>query len=265
MTARFSDLTIGRVDADFFRPGQVAALTIWAGLNAVAAIAILRAGLGWGGANLSPRLFDLTALMLALFGGIAVRLAWQVVGANSRFRLAAALFGATPLFALLLSAWSQCPGFDAGFVLTLAGTALAVPFMSRPGQLRQALEPGPRSLHNGARAHAKNEAPHRKPPERGVDWLRRVDDATGQVELEGQAGVLFAAGELQQVVHLPFCPPFSGVPQFSSTPEDERVECKIGALYTWGVRIELRRAGPGLTELRTAVKFKAEGAAAAAE
>ena len=87
---------------------------------------------------------------------------------------------------------------------------------------------------------------------------RRAGPAGGEL-LEGQLVAKFAAGSKQAVLHVPFTPPFSATPQVSCEITDgSDVRIKAAAVFTYGVRFELKRNTPELPELDVAVEIYAE-------
>lgn len=92
-----------------------------------------------------------------------------------------------------------------------------------------------------------------------VSELQRRLTATGTDLLEGQLQAEFAAGSRQAVVHVPFIPPFSVAPRVEceiADGSDARV--KVGAVFPYGARLELRRNTAELPEQQIALEIYAE-------
>ena len=69
---------------------------------------------------------------------------------------------------------------------------------------------------------------------------RKLPD--GEDRLEGIASAEFAAGQKQTAIHLAFCPPFTVAPKFTcELLDDSSARLKAGAVYPYGVRLELKR------------------------
>jgi hypothetical protein len=72
-------------------------------------------------------------------------------------------------------------------------------------------------------------------------WISRTVTPDGRECLEGVVHIPFTAGQKQAVVHLPFCPPFSTLPEVSCDSDDHAdVRFKVTA-YTYGARVEAKR------------------------
>lgn len=81
-----------------------------------------------------------------------------------------------------------------------------------------------------------------------VSELQRRTTLDGEV-LEGQLIATFAAGSRQTVVHIPFTPPFAAMPEIECEVSDGTdVRIKVGAVFCYGARLELKRSGSDLAE-----------------
>lgn len=87
---------------------------------------------------------------------------------------------------------------------------------------------------------------------------RNADE--GSAVVEGWLRADFAAGQRTAIVHVAFCPPFSGVPQVETEPlEGPACEVRPTLVLPWGVRWELRRAEPATDANRVVLQFFATG------
>lgn len=67
--------------------------------------------------------------------------------------------------------------------------------------------------------------------------------------LEGQLVATFLGGLRQTVLHVPFAPSFAQVPHVDCEASDgDDVRIKVAAVFTYGVRLELKRSGSELPE-----------------
>ncbi|MCE9548393.1 MAG: hypothetical protein K8T25_23205 [Planctomycetia bacterium] len=71
--------------------------------------------------------------------------------------------------------------------------------------------------------------------------MTRSRRADGRDQCRGQVRAMFAAGQRTEIVHLAFCPPFAGQPQWSAAPvEGPPLSIKQVQVLPHGVRLELR-------------------------
>lgn len=88
--------------------------------------------------------------------------------------------------------------------------------------------------------------------------LQRRSSVSGADVLEGQLTAVFAAGARQTVLHVPFIPPFAEVPRVEcevADGSDSRI--KVGTVFPYGVRLELKRSTPDLPELHVTLEIYA--------
>lgn len=89
--------------------------------------------------------------------------------------------------------------------------------------------------------------------------LQRRQLDSGADLLEGQLVATFESGSRQAVLHVPFTPPFSVTPQIDCEVADgSEVRIKVGAVFTYGVRLELKRNSPELPPQDVTVEIYAE-------
>lgn len=78
-------------------------------------------------------------------------------------------------------------------------------------------------------------------PENVVQQLTRVREENGRESLHGILRGSFAAGERTQNLHVAFCPPLAGVPQFSFEQVDgPPASIKAAQVESFGARLEVR-------------------------
>ena len=151
--------------------------------------------------------------------------------------------------------WNRRPGApQSGVPLTAAAThvpdvlALPTPIASVTEQYAR---------ESGVNAVIKSRASD--VPEAHADaWFQRSTDAAGAIRLRGKIIAEFAAGQSFANVHIPFFPPFAGVPEFScELTGAPSVRAKAPAIYRYGARIELKRTGEMASAMRVEVEFLA--------
>lgn len=92
-----------------------------------------------------------------------------------------------------------------------------------------------------------------------ISQMERRTLESGAELLEGQLVATFAAGSRQAVLHVPFSPPFSAAPKVECEVVDGAdVRIKVGAVFPYGTRLELKRNSPELPALEVAVQVYAE-------
>jgi hypothetical protein len=83
--------------------------------------------------------------------------------------------------------------------------------------------------------------------------IRRTE-ANGDDVLEAHTIALFMSGSKQTVLHVPFTPPFEFAPHVECEIADgSDVRLKVGAVFPYGARVELKRMGTDLGELEVAI------------
>ncbi|MDB5337194.1 MAG: hypothetical protein JWN70_2813 [Planctomycetaceae bacterium] len=119
------------------------------------------------------------------------------------------------------------------------------------------------SLISLAREPVLNDPPTNEEEAEGqeelISRLQRRHLDSGADLLEGQLVATFEAGARQAVLHVPFSPPFSAAPHIDCEVADgSEVRIKVGAVFTYGVRLELKRTSAELPEQAVAVEIYAE-------
>lgn len=95
-----------------------------------------------------------------------------------------------------------------------------------------------------------------------LHWMSRTADADGAEHLQGGTVVDFASGQKQAIVHVAFCPPFTGTPEIEcDSDDDDACRLKVAAVYPYGVRIELKRA-ESAAPARVRIRYAACGSSA---
>jgi hypothetical protein len=95
-------------------------------------------------------------------------------------------------------------------------------------------------------------------PDSGIvtsQQLRRIE-TNGDDVLEVQSVAFFPAGTRQAVLHIPFSPAFAETPRVECEVADgSEVRLKMGAIFPYGARVELKRGDADLEELGVAVEL----------
>jgi hypothetical protein len=90
------------------------------------------------------------------------------------------------------------------------------------------------------------------------EWMKRKRSDSGLVTVDGQAIAEFSAGQSVLSVHIPFCPTFSRIPEFSYEIMNEpSVLARKPAVYRYGARLELKRTGDTSHSARVEIRFRA--------
>lgn len=96
------------------------------------------------------------------------------------------------------------------------------------------------------------------------EWTERFADESGQMTFRGQVMTDFAAGQSIATVHIPFFPAFTGTPDFACEVIDaQAVRARTPAVYRYGARVELKRAGDTSHPARVQIRFRASTAGTA--
>lgn len=118
------------------------------------------------------------------------------------------------------------------------------------------------SLISLAREPVLNDQPHDAIDGELISRLQRRFSESGADLLEGQLVATFERGSKQAILHVPFTPPFAVPPRVDCEVADgSEVRIKVGAVFTYGVRVELKRNAPDLPEQDVAVEIYAESPA----
>jgi hypothetical protein len=93
------------------------------------------------------------------------------------------------------------------------------------------------------------------------EWMERTTGEAGQVRLQGQIVAEFSAGQSIATVHIPFCPAFCDLPEFSYEIVDSpSIRARTPAVYRYGARLELKRSGDITGPDRAEIRFSATDA-----
>jgi hypothetical protein len=138
--------------------------------------------------------------------------------------------------------------------------AVVLPFPARPSEGLAAAD-----ASSGVAVGTAPPARQESAATRSHEWMERTLDASGAVLLRGQVQAEFAAGQSTTVVHIPFCPPFALLPEVTCAIIDApTVRTREPAVFRYGARVELKRAGDVSASVRVSVGFRASVAANAA-
>lgn len=92
---------------------------------------------------------------------------------------------------------------------------------------------------------------------KGAQWQMRNTDGGHEV-IEGVSVARMPAGQKQLQVHIAFCPPLASAPQVEHDfPDGTPVRSKVGAVYPYGLRLEIRRNGEAAGDLVFPVHYTA--------
>lgn len=72
-----------------------------------------------------------------------------------------------------------------------------------------------------------------------VQWQRRRE-GSGQ-PVEGGLRIEFQPGQMQIAAHVPFVPPLDGIPEVDCRTSDPSLRVKAAAVYSYGIRFDIRR------------------------
>lgn len=89
-----------------------------------------------------------------------------------------------------------------------------------------------------------------------AQWMRRRR-VEGVEVVEAGLRVEFLPGRKQAAAHVPFVPPLAGIPAVDCEADDTSVRLKVGAAYSYGLRIDARRAAATDQPATTVIFFTA--------
>jgi hypothetical protein len=138
--------------------------------------------------------------------------------------------------------------------LSFPGTFAAVSCPTNAGRA------APNEVPRGALAiaHPTASATRVAPGTEPDHWTERAIDETGAVKLQGRVPAEFTAGQSVANVHISFRPAFARVPEFEFEVEgDPSVRPRTPAVYWYGARVELKRAGDTSRPARVVIRFQA--------
>lgn len=181
-----------------------------------------------------------------------------------------------PMLALLSLANSQHSPWAVSFTSALAAASGgAVLLWNRRSQASSAAAPAPVlteltllsptpiapagfDARIGALTGASPKANRQLPHSNSDEWMERTTGASGEVTLQGKVQSEFAAGQSIATVHIPFCPAFGQIPEFSCEVIDEpSVRTRSPAVFRYGARLEIKRTGDTSGPARLEIRFRA--------
>jgi hypothetical protein len=90
------------------------------------------------------------------------------------------------------------------------------------------------------------------------EWMERTTDGSGSAILRGRVVAEFTSGQSVATVHIAFCPAFVQIPEFTCEVEGApSARARAPAVYRYGARIELKRAGDTSAPARLRLCFRA--------
>lgn len=95
-----------------------------------------------------------------------------------------------------------------------------------------------------------------------AEWIERTTDSANGAVCRGRFVAHFAAGQSIAAVHIPFIPVFERVPEFSCEVVGQpSIRARTPAVYCYGARLELKRAGDLSNATRVEIRIQANAAA----
>jgi hypothetical protein len=232
------------------------AAALWATTNVIAIVLVLRS---WAGAfqGPAPALAYVIALPAVTGAGVFAFVCALRSGGQWRWgkypdipgeKIGAAALSAFPTLAIACVLFPDASLVGGLFVVLCCGAGLvAIGFLAKTAPLLATPE-------NPAEPAARDFDPDCSL------WMSRVRRPNGEDYLEGVAAAEFASRQKQTSVHLAFCPPFASTPEVACTADEAgSVRLKIGAVYPYGARIDLKRTAEPLDEAVLRVHFSATG------
>lgn len=120
----------------------------------------------------------------------------------------------------------------------------------------------------------EQEADAASEPQSGLDpfssqaqqWSTRRKTADSRESIEGWSRVQLASKQKSITIHIPFVPPFVSTPEIEceTLDDDGQLQLRVAGIWSYGARIELRRANPG-TARQVTIGYYITGPSAADE
>ena len=162
--------------------------------------------------------------------------------------------------------WNRLPSAPRSSAQPPAVQPATVPFpatsadSSSPGVGRAV--PTKTAVNKAGTAHPTEGATAAAAGEKPDEWMERTLDGSGAVTWRGRLQAEFAAGQSVAVVHIPFCPSFGVIPEFTCEIIDApAVRARSPAVFRYGARVELKRSGDASHPARVAIHFRASATA----
>lgn len=274
-------LTLNRRDLPVTRE-TIASAVYSTGMALLVTCSVILAWRRAGGALTTPLsagslLLSATIVSAATLGTLQAARIWQRrISKRRHIALVASVLAATGLITTTLSlpgtsSWGMA-ALWLPTLLALATHTLLVTWQDETTRVATRTRPqsssktnSPKRVFRVDQAHtAPVPAPH-FPPQNVTQQLTRSSTEDGRDECQGWIRANFEEGQRQQVVHLAFCPPFSTLPELTTSLADgQSVEVKHAQLMPYGARVELKRdrsaKEPSVALLRfSAVEVRAAG------
>ncbi|MFN0052036.1 MAG: hypothetical protein ACKV0T_07590 [Planctomycetales bacterium] len=257
-------------------------IAIWAGVLCVAGLALVRRLSDPAALKLTGPQVGATATFLAVLALVVRALLGRCESARPArwIRGLATSAAIWPFLVLALCGSRRVPFEVRGYVVALAGIVGAFAwcwsraFMERfvVAMLLPSAENRPRLTGQGAppvsstavvpQTQSHPVSKEQPAPRTGAGmWLERSPDDAGNDCLHGASTATIAAGQSLVTLHVPFCPVFFAIPEFTcETLASPTVRIKGTAVFPYGARVELKRTGDTSSPIAVEVRFCARQA-----
>jgi|GEM_PF-2684992 len=224
----------------------LASVSLWCVLNVVAIVAAARRLDGALDSTLSTLPY-LAAILLPIVLGLLAKGLFYSTGLERRVEVSIVTGGLSLLPPILFAAALYPAPSVAVFVLVCLAwilEAVGVLYIERLVGPPSRKEESAADLAKGPLS-AFEHLPEVEADERQLSMqMSRGLDAEGRDVLEALLAAHFEPGQKQLSLHIPFCPPFERTPQVDCEAEDEStVRIKVGTVYPYGTRLDLKRTG----------------------
>lgn len=264
----------------FYRYLAAAAMGL---LSVAALVVVMRRAAGALEQSLDPAALGAVGALLAATAAV-IRLGWFLPhAADVSPRLDRAMMIVTSLAVLSLGGGLCLPGTPLLGTLLLCAALTAEEGWAWMWRLRRRFAPSspaalPRSIrvdmaHNSfARTSRDTDLPAELaaiqetavPSDNVIQQLTRSQTADGAEELSGWLRLSFAASQRTGSVHVAFCPPFAGVPEFEVEQIDgPEARIKPAQLLPYGARLDLKLAAASEEPASVLLQFSARTSRAA--
>ncbi|MEX0937581.1 MAG: hypothetical protein WDZ59_06950 [Pirellulales bacterium] len=217
---------------------------------------------------LSPAGLIATGLAVAVVGW-GLRLAWSRLPGAHRPRWQATAVDWTPTVALVLigaavSLQGTSPLALAVFWVLLVGCEVAQRILWRSGRQSEtsaasaAISAGPTWNPPTPQLAPESMASTDEQPY-VMQQVTRTRDAQGREALSGMLRCDLDPGQRSATLHVAFCPPFASVPRLESHQTDgPACRIKVGQLFAYGARLDVRLSQPASEAGSVSVYFSAQ-------
>ncbi|MSR59856.1 MAG: hypothetical protein EXS05_19830 [Planctomycetaceae bacterium] len=268
-------------------------LAIWAGVNCVALMLLVRHVVAPASLKLSATQLEITATVAGILAIVARALLARVERRLPAgwLRAAATISAACPILTLLLGTSRAVPAATIGYVWGIAAFSAgvawvasralferlmaslvapeSVPLKARSSTREPAIQQSRATLCQSAPssvpiAAQRNEARRHEVASMNLRLERLCDPAAGE-RLQGTVVAEFVSGQSLSTVHVAFHPPFARAPEVScEVANRSATRIKAVTVYPYGARLELKRSGILTASICVEIRFRATLSAHAA-